>query len=705
MHWKRNLVFLVVLFALGAVIAAPLYEINSERDAIPFKSAFRGPVNRSAIDEVDQLFPVSRSGETSQYYLGTGAANDTFAIVLEPVAACSVYSVQFQWFDAGNFIGFIANYNSTAQDSFPSGAVNVRRAATSVSPVGSIIRTFTPNTISSSQTNSWVTMDFGGVPFVLGNTSTGAAAKMVIGFVKSGATPHPLASDQSSRGYAYTWFGWGPTGTSPGRWGGYSTSLWLEVMCKAWVSYAWGAPIIILNPVQMPNAYSTTGPWDFSVELYDDGAGITAADQINVKWKIGETGTVHTTPLTQRSTNTYGAMITSTTAVPVGTEVFYWVDCVDDGGRASNTSESMQSFTVVAPTYPAANLLVVTDNLTTSYDGDRFAIVADVLDQIAPNLDYEVWDISTNNGIDRSVINHGWNNILYFGWGDNGKIPATTYAADNPWATYINNGHNLMVADQDYFFGAGVPGEATYTFAATDFAAAKFGVATCMSDPTAVADSVFDGISSDPITGQFSSSSFETAPEGLFKYTNASGASRHNYNDYITVGSATAIFEGTNDGFVYGCRRAVGAAKLALFPMMLEAAATEDTAADSVWFDTGDQLPALMGALFSWFGVLSAPEPVSLNPSAFALNANYPNPFNSVTTIQFSLPKMAKTTLKIYDMTGREVASLTNNSLFAGSYKVTWGCQGIGVWRLCRETAERQSDGKPQIDVAEVVLA
>lgn len=63
-------------------------------------------------------------------------------------------------------------------------------------------------------------------------------------------------------------------------------------------------------------------------------------------------------------------------------------------------------------------------------------------------------------------------------------------------------------------------------------------------------------------------------------------------------------------------------------------------------------------------------------PKQFELKQNYPNPFNPTTTIEFSIPAATQVSVKIYDLLGKEVATLFNGNKPAGKYKVNWNANG-----------------------------
>ena len=64
-------------------------------------------------------------------------------------------------------------------------------------------------------------------------------------------------------------------------------------------------------------------------------------------------------------------------------------------------------------------------------------------------------------------------------------------------------------------------------------------------------------------------------------------------------------------------------------------------------------------------------------PTAYVLNQNYPNPFNPGTTIEFEVPKTGQVSLKVYDITGREVATLVDGVRAVGSYSIPFDASGL----------------------------
>ena len=76
----------------------------------------------------------------------------------------------------------------------------------------------------------------------------------------------------------------------------------------------------------------------------------------------------------------------------------------------------------------------------------------------------------------------------------------------------------------------------------------------------------------------------------------------------------------------------------------------------------------------------------TFSPGSFLLEQNYPNPFNPVTNIKFAIAKTGLVTLKVYDISGREVAQLVNEELNPGTYNYDFNAShlssGIYFYRL-----------------------
>ncbi|MGA3286133.1 MAG: T9SS type A sorting domain-containing protein [Bacteroidota bacterium] len=73
-------------------------------------------------------------------------------------------------------------------------------------------------------------------------------------------------------------------------------------------------------------------------------------------------------------------------------------------------------------------------------------------------------------------------------------------------------------------------------------------------------------------------------------------------------------------------------------------------------------------------------------PTRYALEQNYPNPFNPSTTISFSLPSKGFVSLKVFDLIGREVATIVSETMPVGSYSKYWNAfnlsSGLYFYRL-----------------------
>lgn len=75
--------------------------------------------------------------------------------------------------------------------------------------------------------------------------------------------------------------------------------------------------------------------------------------------------------------------------------------------------------------------------------------------------------------------------------------------------------------------------------------------------------------------------------------------------------------------------------------------------------------------------VLTGATPAEVQPVSFRLMQNYPNPFNPATNIEFQIANFGLVTLKVFDLLGREVATLVNEVMQPGGYERVFEAQGL----------------------------
>ena len=106
--------------------------------------------------------------------------------------------------------------------------------------------------------------------------------------------------------------------------------------------------------------------------------------------------------------------------------------------------------------------------------------------------------------------------------------------------------------------------------------------------------------------------------------------------------------------------------------------ATRNTLPTYHWLGVTNESPAYQALL--WFGIpitVGVEQVGSGVPEVYNLSQNYPNPFNPSTTINFSLPSASKVVLKIYDILGKEVATLLDSEKPAGNFQVTFDASNL----------------------------
>ena len=86
--------------------------------------------------------------------------------------------------------------------------------------------------------------------------------------------------------------------------------------------------------------------------------------------------------------------------------------------------------------------------------------------------------------------------------------------------------------------------------------------------------------------------------------------------------------------------------------------------------------------------------PSAVVPKEFKLDQNFPNPVNPGTTIQFAVPSQSEVKLSLFDILGREVATLVDDEYSAGEYKVLFEAPELSSGTYFYQISIKSSTGE-----------
>lgn len=262
--------------------------------------------------------------------------------------------------------------------------------------------------------------------------------------------------------------------------------------------------------------------------------------------------------------------------------------------------------------------------------------------------DYTLFDKSVIAQIPDQILNLGYKSVFWtIGW----AFPAFELSDVTFLKDYLDGGGNLFIGGQDIGWDIFDPTGSSTFQEAKDFYH-MYMDAKYISDDSQVYSGVgIPGTLGDGISFSISAISGGRYPEVISSYSGM-GDSLFFYTGTTKVGALA--YEGATFKSVY----------LGIGLEQVSVAAARDT---------------LVARALRWFTepVVNVDEEIGILPVSFQLEQNFPNPFNPITTIKYAVPKSSLVSIKVYDITGQEVASLVNEVKETGTYEVGFNASSL----------------------------
>ncbi len=440
----------------------------------------------------------------------------------------------------------------------------------------------------------------------------------------------------------------------------WGSTYWGQWVFEVVVQYYKGTSPFINSVSQLNDTWKTSEFKQIAAELVDVDGEITEEWMFYQK-NSENPDSVNATSMTD---NMYYYDIPGTYAA--GDTITYWVKVTDNDGKTVLAAK--KSFMVLGPQYPTAPILVVFNgllgeeaNLDTFWTPLLNAVIQDSME-----AQYETWDVDEHSGIDKSVIDYtSFEHALCLGFSMN-ALPVEEYGL---WEDFVKAGKNIFVASNDYLF-AQTESNVELTFSEGDFIYDIFGVGTATNDPdtggVSVGDDILIGVSGDPISEIW----FQTPLLLNFTLVN-----ELNWNDYASAASglteAATVFLGVTSLKGNGTRNVSSYGGKGVYLTFNLSTLVDTTGGTFTILGDANQL---LNNVLEWFtsGGVGIDDSPYNQIYSYELKTNYPNPFNPITTIEYSLMDKSQVTLIVYNALGEKVKTLVNDMQSPRKYQVKW---------------------------------
>lgn len=91
-------------------------------------------------------------------------------------------------------------------------------------------------------------------------------------------------------------------------------------------------------------------------------------------------------------------------------------------------------------------------------------------------------------------------------------------------------------------------------------------------------------------------------------------------------------------------------------------------------------------------------------PTISSLQQNFPNPFNNSTVIRYTIEQQSDVTIKVYDISGREVATLVNESKQPGTFSIGFENKSIASGTYLYRLMSRNAEGRSVVETKKMIV-